>query len=150
MDGILGTYKISTNEKGITFILVALEKDAYKELIKDAENCNTNFDVNKFKDKYNYHPSDIIMHGETEVWKDSNNSREATEPLLKAILPKPVMVNDPINKIARESYKCWCMKNLNIPDICNHRTAWDSWRCLMDRINHPKYCIVVKQKPTTK
>ena len=76
--------------------------------------------------------------------------REQTEALLKSILPRPKSVKDEIRNVVRNSYKCWCAIELGLEDVCDHRTAWESWQCLMYRINMLKYSIVVKQPANKK
>lgn len=152
--GILGIYLINIDSKGNEYNLYSVEEDLYKSIIKEAERCSNSFRIAAFVDKYDIRPQDIIVHGESEVWnapyKMKKEYREQTEALLKIILPRPKSIKDEIRNVVRNGYKCWCAKELGLEDVCDHRTAWDSWHCLMNRINMPKYCIVVKEAPNKK
>lgn len=152
--GVLGVYLINIDSKGNEYNIYSVDENLYKSIIKEAERCSNSFHVAAFVDKYNIRPQDIIVHGESEIWntpdKMKREYREQTEALLKIILPRPKSVKDEIRNVVRNSYKCWCAKELGLEDVCDHRTAWESWHCLMNRINMPKYCIVVKQPANKK
>ena len=89
--------------------------------------------LEKFKEQYTYHPLAFILYGEaSEVdsnmvsrYLDSKDLREGSK-----------MVT---------SYKCFLGSNhgLDYKNVILHRSAMDSWRCLLSFTNNPKYACIV-------
>lgn len=145
IQGLIGAYNINTI-KDNKYVLYAITENLYNDIIKDASACSTTMQINNFYDKYGIRPQDIIIDGTTDVWKESYENRKNIEDLLKSVLPKPITVKNEITNTILDSFKCWCVGDLNIDEICDHRTVLDSWHCLMNKIGNPKYVIIVKEE----
>lgn len=89
--------------------------------------------VAQFKEKYNYHPLSFILYGDT---KEVNN-----ELIYRYI---DVCTLSEGNK-QLNSYKCFCGQKykLDYKSTILHRSAIDSFRCLLAFTGNPKYGVIL-------
>lgn len=89
--------------------------------------------LSQFKEKYLYHPLAFILYGEAKDVTSSMISRYIDNIDLKE------------GKKCITSYKCFCGEKfgLDYKEVILHRSALDSWRCLLAFTNNPEYACII-------
>lgn len=147
MDIKLKSHVFNTLEDGTKFHIIPLTKKQYDEIIRDYNGVNNSYTSNKFLDKYGFKHTQMILDGESYIDPHDKETLESINDLLARMLPAPTKAINPDTMQTGSSYKCFCAKPLNIPDLISHRTPLDSWKCLMIRLGEPEYAIVIEEKP---
>lgn len=89
-----------------------------------------------FKEKYIYHPLAFILYGK---------ANEATSEMLDKYMNKASLKE---GEQFVNSYECFCGKRFGLDYTKNvlHRSALDSWKCLLSFTNNPEYACIVNLK----
>lgn len=63
----------------------------------------------------------------------------------EAILPKPKFIKNLLTNTTENSHLCWCCENLGVEQFVGHRTALNSWECLMVTMGNPEYVVITQE-----
>lgn len=113
---------------------VPITKEIYSEIDEATElYYRGKLTLEQFKEKYNYHPLAFILYGETNEVDSTMISRYIDSVDLK----------EGIKSVT--SYKCFSGERhgLDYREVILHRSAVDSWRCLLAFTNNPEYACIV-------
>lgn len=110
-----------------------LREDQYINLKRDITSTpKTPYGVNILREKYGIDPTTIAMYGDVKL----------DETTAKNIIDSD-FVEDKLHKIKTYSYKCFCCGDLILNTIIIHRTAVDSWKCMLTKMCDPKFGAIV-------
>ena len=113
---------------------VPISKKTYEEIDEATElYYKGKLTLSQFKEKYLYHPLAFILYGETNEVTSSMISRYLDSIDLKE------------GNKSVTSYKCFSGEKfgLDYKEVILHRSAVDSWRCLLAFTNNPEYACIV-------
>jgi len=114
----------------------ALREDQYINLKRDMNNTTkTTHGINILREKYGIDPTTIAMFGDVQL----------DETTAKNIL-ESTFIEDKLHKIKTYNYKCYCCGDLRLETIITHRTAKDSWKCMLTKMCDPKFGAIVINK----
>ena len=110
-----------------------LREDQAIGLKRDINSTPKNgYGINILRQKYGIDISTISMHGDIKV--DENTAKRLVDF---------TFIEDKLNKIKTYSYKCFCCGNLILDTIITHKTAIDSWKCMLTKMCDPKFGAIV-------
>ena len=110
-----------------------LRKDQCINLKRDMNSTpKTAYGINILREKYGIDPITISMYGDVKL----------DENIAKTLVASD-FVTDTLNKIKTYSYKCFCSGDLILDTIVTHRTAVDSWKCMLTKLADPKFGVIV-------
>lgn len=141
------SYKINTLENGNDVVLYVLNEDDFKIIDKELDRIKTQADINRFIDRFKINPKSILLYGSTKMTKEE---RIDIKDVLNKIIPRNENLVNYSDKRISESYKCFCCKDFNVDEFTNHRTALDSFDCLLTKLRFPEYIIITENKAKTK
>lgn len=111
-----------------------IDEELYKEIDEATELFYKNkIKIVDFKEKYKYHPLAFLLYGETDIVNSNLISKYIDCVDLKE------------GERSVTSYKCFCGHKfgLDYKTTILHRSALDSWRCLLASTNNPKFAVII-------
>lgn len=147
MKGIVSKHLMNKTNNGVEYYLNIIEEENYKKFEKEYESITTTVEVNKFTDRWDVKPSDIILYG-ASPFKEPMSREEQQEvgKLLEAAMPKPVFGHNPIYGKAINNYKCWMTDKYPNLNIAGHNSIFSSFNCLLTKLHKPDYIIITIEK----
>ena len=115
--------------------VLPITEEESKELEQDIElYFNGKLKLYDFIIKYKFQPLHAIMFG---------NTNDVTSNDLQGYIDFTDVIVDGLK--SRRSYKCFCGENfgLDYKKEILHGSSYDSWRCVMTKLNNPKYAVIL-------
>lgn len=81
--------------------------------------------------------ADIVAYGECKTMDIKT---------AKAVLPNPRFIHNLVTGIMEDTYHCFCCEKLGVEQFVGHKTALNSWDCLMITLGNPEYCVITQEK----
>ena len=150
MNNVVKTYLLNKKDNGIEYYLNILEEDVYKKFEREYEHITTTLDVNKFEDRWDVKPSEVLSYG-ASPFKEimSREDREEFIKLLEGIMPKPEFRYNTVYGKQMKCYKCWCIDRFPILELAGHNNVLSSFNCLLTKLHKPDYLVITYEKPKT-
>lgn len=151
MKGVLIKHLLNEKRNGIKYYLNTIDRELYKKFEKDYESIQTTVDINKFVDKWDIKPGDILSYGESPFNKSMTpDEQDAFNALLEGIFDKPEYKYSKLYNRIMPHYKCWCTdKYPELLDVSGHPSALSSFNCLLTKLYYPDYLIITVEKSKT-
>ena len=110
-----------------------LREDQCINLKRDISSTpKTAYGINLLREKYGIDPISIAMYGDVKL-----------DEITAKTLVDSAFIEDKLHKSKTYSYKCFCCGELILNTIVTHRTAVDSWKCMLTKLCDPKFGAIV-------